>query len=307
MKITQAPYEPVTYMDTEEPITPGDAVIYMLGQEPVEGWVAINPNLNVSWVDELGIRYSGNPLVFLRGDIDATDSAVIYTRVKGQCYVSPKTRKAPKEWVDAEGVLTPQVLAETLRTNKLAERVAKIHGKKKGDGSSVGLFIPLPRHLARKFPSNHPNDSSPSHVTLMILGEIPNDQQEMVLETIKDTLRGTYWTNATAKLQGMDTFETEDSVIPHVQVDFDRDLQGLRHKIRQALREKGLEIIEKHPEFKPHVTLGFLPKDVDSSPTKCPKGQWKFNNVEVWGLPKVHRLPFGTVSKVASAWIRRHG
>lgn len=305
MKIQQVPYEPVNYMDTEEPITPGDAVVYMLGQEPVEGWVAINPNQNVSWIDDLGFRYSGNPLVFVRGEPDATDSAIIYTRVKGQCYESPKTRKPPKEWVDEEGVLTPNILAETLRTNKLAEKIAKIHGSKRGDGSSVGLFLPLPRHLARKFPSNYPTDNSPSHVTLMLLGDIPEDKQGTVLETIRDALRGTYWTSANATLRGMNTFEAEDSVIPHVEVEFDQDLEGLRHKIRQALREKGVEVQEKHPRYKPHVTLGFLPKD-SPLPSKSPKGQWKFNQVEVWGLPEVHRIPFGTISKVARAWMRRH-
>ena len=66
-------------------------------------------------------------------------------------------------------------------------RVAKATGTKCGDGGSVGLFIPLPKNLAKKFPSLGHEDTSPSHVTFLYIGDVKGEkEQKHLIQTLKN-------------------------------------------------------------------------------------------------------------------------
>jgi tRNA nucleotidyltransferase/poly(A) polymerase/2'-5' RNA ligase len=186
-------------------------------------------------------------------------------------------------------------------------KTAKATGRKTGDGHGVGLFIPLPKVLAKKFPGLGENDDSPSHVTFLYIGDFQGDETEQ--EHLVDALRGIckrWWPGAKATLGPVDYFvhEDKDRVVPHVTVDFDKDLSGFRHRVKQDLLEAGFPVDDKFPEYKPHVTLAYLPGLDNKWKGSVPKGSWKFDQMEVWGLPKVHKIHLGpSINKVSDRWL----
>lgn len=187
-------------------------------------------------------------------------------------------------------------------------RVAKATGTKTGDGHGVGLFIPLPKKLAKKFPSLGENDDSPSHVTFLYIGEFQDeDAQERLVDALRDIL-GRWWPKVRATLGPVDYFvhEDKDRVVPHVTVDFDKDLSGFRHRVKQELKEAGFPVNDKFPEFKPHVTLAYLPGMDGKWEGPVPQGTWEFNEMEVWGLPKVHKVRLGpSIHKISEKWLQK--
>jgi len=287
-------FEPIPYEDGSL-AAPGDAVNYRLGLEEIPGWLALDPKSNVFWTGDFGIRYQGRRFVFVGEEKESGEIPPIYTLVRGK--VSPRpAKKPPKEWIGSDGFLTSELYTAQMLVSKTAAKyvkTAKIHGVKRGDGSSVGLFIPLPRRLARKFPSLHPEDSSPSHVTLMFLGEIKDPaEQKRLVQTLQKEM-GSWWDDATATLGPMGIFENDGNTIPHAKVDFDRDFRGLRSKLKVVLESAGFPVDSTHADYKPHVTMGYFPSgEWDQDKVRVPTGTWTFDCFEVWGLPKVYRIPF---------------
>jgi 2'-5' RNA ligase len=187
-------------------------------------------------------------------------------------------------------------------------KTAKATGTKCGDGESVGLFIPLPKNLAKKFPSLGQEDTSPSHVTFLYIGDFKgNARQAELVDVLKDVCRR-WWPVCKAVLGDVDYFDhhDKDRRVPHVCVDFDKDLSGFRQRVKQELTNAGIEVGDRFPEYKPHVTLAYMPGMDGEWKGKVPKGSWDFDKMEVWGLPKVHRLQLGpSIHKISEEWLHR--
>lgn len=189
-----------------------------------------------------------------------------------------------------------------------SQRVAKATGTKTGDGESVGLFIPLPKDLAVKFPSLGENDTSPSHVTFLYIGDFKGKaQQDKLVEVLKDCCHR-WWPLCEARLGKLEYFDHPDKNrrVPHVSVEFDKDLAGFKHRVKQELTDAGITVGDKFPEYKPHVTLAYLPGMNGEWDGPVPQGSWKFDEMEVWGLPEVHKVKLGpSVHKISSDWLDR--
>ena len=188
-------------------------------------------------------------------------------------------------------------------------KLAKAEGKKQWGGTSVGLFIPLPKRLAKKFPSLGENDTSPSHVTFLYIGDVKGEkEQKHLIDTLKK-VHGKWWPEVTGTLDGLEHFNhpDKDRRVAHVKVDFDKDLAGMRHRVKQELEDGGITVGDSFPEYKPHVTLEYMP-GIDSPDYEgdIPEGTWKFKGMEVWGLPKVHKIKFGpSFYKVSETWLAK--
>jgi len=189
------------------------------------------------------------------------------------------------------------------------QRVAKATGTKAGNGESVGLFIPLPKDLAKKFPSLGNEDTSPSHVTFLYIGDFKGKkQQDQLVEILKDCCRR-WWPLCEARLGKLEYFDQhdQDRRVPHVTVEFDKDLAGFKQRIKQELTDAGIAVGDKFPEFKPHVTLAYMPGMDSKWNDEVPQGSWRFEEMEVWGLPKVHKVKFGpSIRKISDRWLRRN-
>jgi 2'-5' RNA ligase len=188
------------------------------------------------------------------------------------------------------------------------KKTAKATGVKQWGGESVGLFIPLPKNLAKKFPSLGEEDTSPSHVTFLYIGDVKGEKEQKHLLQVLEDVHAKWWPEVTAKLDGLDHFDhpDKDRRVAFVKVDFDKDLSGMRHRVKQALLDADIQVDDKFPEYKPHVTLAYMPGiDTPDYEGEIPEGEWSFKDLEVWGLPEVHKIKFRPSSKrVAASWMR---
>lgn len=188
-------------------------------------------------------------------------------------------------------------------------KIAKATGRKTGVGESIGLFIPLPKKLAKRFPSLGEDDPSPSHVTFLYIGDVKEaDKQDKLVELLRECLRK-WWPGAKATLDKLEYFDhhDKDRRVPYVSVKFDKDLSGFQKRVQQELRDAGFEINDKFPEFKPHVTLAYMPGLDAVWKGNVPKGSWEFDEMEVWGLPKVHKIKLGpSISKISDKWLHKN-
>lgn len=181
-------------------------------------------------------------------------------------------------------------------------------GKTTGDGSEVGLFIPLPPGLAQQFPSLGEEDKSPAHCTFLFLGEVPLNEQHNVLDTIQEVLEDLQGP-VRAELMPMDYFDHpgKNRRVAVCPVRFSHDLAALRWKVRDRLIAVGCDVADSFPlVYRPHVTLAYLDGLYTRYREQVPTGGWVFDSIQLWGLPELHKIQFGnSTQKVATRFTRR--
>lgn len=176
---------------------------------------------------------------------------------------------------------------------KLADATS---GKPEGDGTGVGIFLPLPPYLAEQFPSLAPEDSSPPHVTLLYIGNVPKEKEEAFLRVL--AYISTDMPNVVkGQLHQLDHFlhAAKDRAIAHMSVSFSHDLARFKYRILSALEDLGIEAQDNFPaNFNPHVTLAYLPGVDTVWKGMIPSGTWEMNSMQIWGLSQLHEISFGT-------------
>lgn len=187
------------------------------------------------------------------------------------------------------GLLDPDSLVSAFR----AHIASAADGKTTGYRDSVGLFIRLPKDLAEQFPSLAPEDNSPPHVTFLYVGEVTEEDEEVFLETVHKVFAQGLPT-IKAKLIGLDHFDHPDKErrVAHCAVRFSASLSEIRARLRSALEDAGLTVGDSFPVYRPHVTLAYMPGLGSKYEGPVPEGEWEFDEIEVWGLPKEHRVKF---------------
>lgn len=187
----------------------------------------------------------------------------------------------------------------------------------------VGLFIPVPKHLAEQFPSLGKEDTSPPHVTLLYVGDVPagrkGDFEEVVTRALSRESGPVM-----ASLGEPDFFvhPGKDRRVWYSRVRFSKDVAEIRDRLWLALEEAGFEVQDSFPlAYNPHATLAYVDGEAHSHARwegVVPQGSWSFDGVEVWGLgAKKRTVPLGTynpptfvevaTSRVASQWAARVG
>lgn len=163
-----------------------------------------------------------------------------------------------------------------------------------GNGKSVGLFIRVPEELAAQFPVKF-DEPSPAHVTLLIVGEVPEGRREefsRIVQDVCDTVHGPI----KAHLAGVDHFVHPggDRKVFYSPVRFSKDVAEIRDRLWVSLEDAGFEIKDGFPmAYNPHVTLGYIPDAHDGQwDGASPGGSWEFNTIEAWDLPELLTFEF---------------
>jgi len=180
----------------------------------------------------------------------------------------------------------------------LAKKIASRYlvAKQTGDGKSVGLFIPLPENLAKLFPPRSPEDKSPPHVTFLIIGDVPKDKQDEMVEAIRRECR-TFAGPVRADLGPVEYFvhPAKEQRVAYLKVLFSKYLAEWRDQIHSAMVDLGLNPVADFSPlvYRPHTTLAYLDGLYSVYDGEVPAGTWLFNELEIWGLPKRYTIPFG--------------
>jgi tRNA nucleotidyltransferase/poly(A) polymerase/2'-5' RNA ligase len=174
-------------------------------------------------------------------------------------------------------------------------------GKKTGDRTGVGLFIPLPEDQCEGFPSRGEEDKSPNHTTFLYVGDVSQEREAEFLQVLAEV-----FLDFNAPVRGVtgpvDYFPQpdKDRRVAYLPIRFDKDLSKLRWKVRDALMSHDFQVDDSFPLiFKPHTTLEYM-DGVDSVYVdEVPKVDWNFDGIEVWGLPRLHTISFNKEGKTA--------
>mgnify|MGYP003998852231 CR=1 FL=1 len=160
-----------------------------------------------------------------------------------------------------------------------------------GDGSGVGLFIPVPKEISAQFPRKE-EDTSPQHVTFLYVGAVPKARQDEFLQVLETALVDLD-APVQASLGELDRFVTPTGKVVFSTVRFSKDLSAVRDQVWAKLEGAGFDVADKFPRYNPHSTIAYLDDPHSDMKLVAPTGSWQFGEMEVWGLPKKHVIPFG--------------
>jgi len=197
--------------------------------------------------------------------------------------------------------------AQHLRGSDPKDLHTAAHEWQTGDGTEVWTGFRLPPEVAEGFSPLGDEDRSPPHVTLLYLGRVDLDRQDEVLDIIHSAVAS--WGRPTrAYHTGIDYFEQpfRDGRCAINRVRFDDDLSDLRHRLREALLDAGHGVEDGFPlVYQPHTTVAYLDGPEATWDAPVPGGEWVVTELEVWGLPKVHKIPLGAPAATSMAQFRR--
>ena len=162
----------------------------------------------------------------------------------------------------------------------------------------VGLFIPLPERLARQYPPDgkEGEDSSPPHLTLVYIGDVPDDKVAELRDVLKRIVQAI--PPLELKLLPPTTFKNDDGqTIVHSPVSGPL-LERAHNAIDTALKRRGFDV-QGYDEFKPHVTIEYVdPGEQPKFNYVAPKGQWMADSVGFWVGDDRRSLPFNRTKAV---------
>lgn len=162
-------------------------------------------------------------------------------------------------------------------------------GKKTGDSTGVGLFIPVPDSLAIQFPPLGAEDKSVPHVTFLYVGVVPKERTEEFVSLVEEFFSGIAPVQAT--FSGTDSFDNGDSRVAYSKVRFSGNLSQDHDRLKQHLLDLGFGVDHSFPVFQPHATLAYFDDPRAVYTGLVPEGSWVFNEIEIWGLPKLVTVP----------------
>lgn len=158
----------------------------------------------------------------------------------------------------------------------------------------VGLFIPLPRYLARQYPidGRKGEDKSPPHLTFCYLGDFDDAKKDELVATLNRMMPAV--PPLELKLDNVTTFQNDDDqTIVHNPVS-GQNLHAAHYAVKNALARRGFQPDDKFSEYKPHVTIEYVDPGNEPRYGKLqPTGRWRADAVELWGLGDPVRLPLG--------------
>lgn len=149
-------------------------------------------------------------------------------------------------------------------------------------GESVGVFVTVPRHLADQFPVKPGNDMSPAHITVLFCGDLPEMFEEKLVEIVRQICEQAK--PFTVSLKDPDEFVNhKGETIIHSPIK-SKKLHAFRDMIKGALLLNQIPVDNKHPEYKPHVTIRYLnPGEENTYNDPPPEGEWLVDHCWVWG------------------------
>lgn len=164
--------------------------------------------------------------------------------------------------------------------------------KDRAPASSVCLVLVPPANIAMQFPSQgkEGEDSSPAHVTVAYLGTMPLASQEITAQ-ILDMVCITQ-SPFVVSVGAIDVFHNDKQDVYVSQI-ISPELHSFRARLQTALAMANIEIDAKHPEYKPHMTIEYVPKGGNRRFEHMqPSGQWLADSAWLWGFNEPYLLQF---------------
>lgn len=176
----------------------------------------------------------------------------------------------------------------------------------KTPGDSAIAAIRVPEELVKDVPPIGEGDSSPHHITVVRVIDIPEERFEE-LNNIISSVADYFPPIQISFRPGVEYFTNkDDEVIAHKGIDAP-GLEDLHKSLKEALEDAGFEVTA-YPEFKPHVTLEYGPAGDKNFmyEGEVPEGEWDVQELEIWGTEQdTPKIPLNELAKAAQRqpWI----
>ena len=191
-------------------------------------------------------------------------------------------------WMEDEFVHDGTVIDRLDKKASIAKRAEVT-----GDGSSVGLFIPLPPELASQYEVKS-EDPSPPHITILFIGPVPPERGDELVEIVERFVANR--PAPIAVLNGADAFYKDDgSSVVYSRVQFANDMKAIRDLIWAELDAEGFNVKHSFPSFHPHTTIEYRDEANPVWNGPVPTGSWVCDRIEIWGLPEKRTVKFAPV------------
>lgn len=151
---------------------------------------------------------------------------------------------------------------------------------------SAGIFAVVPKEIAKQFPfeAREKEDASPSHLTILYLGALPRIAERKLLYIVNEVCENTRPFVVSLK-KPRKFVNDKGQTILHSPVKSGR-LVRFHDRLHSALLNAGIQVDNKFPEYKPHITIGYVNsrKELKQLKEIRPEGQWIMDSIWIWGL-----------------------
>lgn len=140
-----------------------------------------------------------------------------------------------------------------------------------------------PKEVASQFPSEgkEGEDSSPPHVTLVYIGNLPAKFEDRLKEVVKNVCDN--FKSFDVKLGSPKKLVNDKGQKVFYSPVKSRRLALLHELFKAEFQRNQIPFSNKYPEFKPHITIEYVdPGCKRQYPELCPEGQWKIDSVWIW-------------------------
>jgi DNA ligase D-like protein (predicted 3'-phosphoesterase) len=178
---------------------------------------------------------------------------------------------------------------KTPKTASISIRAAKKKHEK------AGLFILVPKNLAKEFPSLGDHDDSKPHITALFIGEVPKKHEDLLEETVKEVLteQVPFDVELDDKVSYFPASKHSDGCkIAKLKI-VSKDLHKFHDKLKEAISNAGIEIDDHFPDYKPHITLEYMEPGKEKYGDDFPQGSWAVGAVEMWNGDYKKKFSFG--------------
>ncbi len=161
-------------------------------------------------------------------------------------------------------------------------------------GKHVGLFILLPSDIAEQFPEEgkEGEDNSPSHITLLYVGEYPLTMEDRLKEIVCESC--SMIKPFKVRLQNPKKFNNDEGQIVRHSPISSKKLKQFHQFLRKIFFKYHIPFSDKHPEYKPHVTIEYINKGEKAKFKKIkPKGFFVVDHIWLWGTNEPYLIPLG--------------
>lgn len=169
------------------------------------------------------------------------------------------------------------------------------HARNNEHKDSVGIFAVLPKEIAAQFPieGRQDEDKSPVHVTVLFVGSLVPAAEKKLLRVVNEVCEQINPFIVSLK-RPRKFVNDKGQIILHSPVKSGR-LVRFHDNLRAALLNAGIQIDNKFPEFKPHITIAYVnsKKELKQYKDIKPEGEWLLDSVWIWSTRSPYLIFLG--------------
>lgn len=176
----------------------------------------------------------------------------------------------------------------------LIHKILNWHQGSDHKGESIGVFIVVPREIARQFPDagKEGEDDSVPHITLIYLGKIPMFFTYRVRTAVENVCA--MMKPFKVRLGKPKKLINKDGQTVRYSPVISRRLCRLHDLIKAELMRNLVPVSNDFPDYLPHVTIEYV--NVGEKPKFKhikPEGNFSVDSVWIWGTEEPAWIPFG--------------